>query len=284
MSKHKIRRNDPCPCGSGKKYKSCCLAKDKAERAERVAWERAAQEMRMALIKFAKQDALVQDLGAALGLFWQDRYTTESIHLMSVDESLRFFDWLAHDYTLSESQQRLVEVYRQEAGDSLSDKEAAVLDDWIAAPPGSAFIIEETDPEQGTVVLQDLMLTDRRLVVQDTPAARHGEQGQILLTRPLPEHDDIRLAGAAVVLPAEEQEGLLAFMAQAREAYLEQRPEATLSRFLRDRAYLMTHYALEWADREDRPAVSADDPEAKKPGGQAVKKLIRWGQERIHIR
>jgi len=23
-------RNDPCPCGSGKKYKKCCLAKDEA--------------------------------------------------------------------------------------------------------------------------------------------------------------------------------------------------------------------------------------------------------------
>lgn len=24
----KIGRNDPCPCGSGKKYKKCCLGKD----------------------------------------------------------------------------------------------------------------------------------------------------------------------------------------------------------------------------------------------------------------
>jgi hypothetical protein len=24
----RIRRNDPCPCGSGKKYKKCCLGKD----------------------------------------------------------------------------------------------------------------------------------------------------------------------------------------------------------------------------------------------------------------
>ena len=23
----KVGRNDPCPCGSGKKYKSCCLSK-----------------------------------------------------------------------------------------------------------------------------------------------------------------------------------------------------------------------------------------------------------------
>jgi tetratricopeptide (TPR) repeat protein len=36
----KIRRNDPCFCGSGKKYKRCCLAK--VEAAERLAF--AAQE------------------------------------------------------------------------------------------------------------------------------------------------------------------------------------------------------------------------------------------------
>ena len=26
----KIGRNDPCPCGSGKKYKRCCMGKDQA--------------------------------------------------------------------------------------------------------------------------------------------------------------------------------------------------------------------------------------------------------------
>ena len=26
----KVGRNDPCPCGSGKKYKKCCYLKDKA--------------------------------------------------------------------------------------------------------------------------------------------------------------------------------------------------------------------------------------------------------------
>lgn len=34
-------RNDPCHCGSGKKYKSCCLAKDEA--AERAARAKAAE-------------------------------------------------------------------------------------------------------------------------------------------------------------------------------------------------------------------------------------------------
>ena len=26
---HKVGPNDPCPCGSGKKYKKCCMQKDK---------------------------------------------------------------------------------------------------------------------------------------------------------------------------------------------------------------------------------------------------------------
>ena len=31
MPKNAPGRNDPCPCGSGKKYKKCCLARDEAQ-------------------------------------------------------------------------------------------------------------------------------------------------------------------------------------------------------------------------------------------------------------
>ena len=30
----KLSRNEPCPCGSGKKYKKCCLARDQTHRRE----------------------------------------------------------------------------------------------------------------------------------------------------------------------------------------------------------------------------------------------------------
>ena len=30
----RIGRNQPCPCGSGRKYKRCCLQKDNADSAE----------------------------------------------------------------------------------------------------------------------------------------------------------------------------------------------------------------------------------------------------------
>lgn len=42
MSESKPGRNDQCPCGSGKKYKHCCLEKDEQE--ARDARAKAAEE------------------------------------------------------------------------------------------------------------------------------------------------------------------------------------------------------------------------------------------------
>jgi hypothetical protein len=44
----KPRRNDHCPCGSGKKYKACCLAEDEAAEREVLAAVQAARDMRAA--------------------------------------------------------------------------------------------------------------------------------------------------------------------------------------------------------------------------------------------
>ena len=35
MDRNRVSRNDPCPCGSGKKYKHCCLPKEVAARQTR---------------------------------------------------------------------------------------------------------------------------------------------------------------------------------------------------------------------------------------------------------
>jgi predicted O-linked N-acetylglucosamine transferase (SPINDLY family) len=74
----KIGRNDPCPCGSGRKYKHCCFAKDQARgvgaRAEEVAvrdaLERAAQAQQAgrlgeAAFAYAQVLALRPELAAA---------------------------------------------------------------------------------------------------------------------------------------------------------------------------------------------------------------------------
>ncbi len=32
----RVTRNEPCPCGSGRKYKKCCLLRARADRVEEV--------------------------------------------------------------------------------------------------------------------------------------------------------------------------------------------------------------------------------------------------------
>lgn len=53
----KIGRNEPCPCGSGNKYKRCCLPREEADAAARaVVAQRAAAERFAAVAAFVEQN------------------------------------------------------------------------------------------------------------------------------------------------------------------------------------------------------------------------------------
>lgn len=54
----KIGRNDPCPCGSGQKYKRCCLPRDEAAATARAAADRAAALAREADARSAADAAI----------------------------------------------------------------------------------------------------------------------------------------------------------------------------------------------------------------------------------
>ena len=77
-------RNDRCPCGSGKKYKACCLTRDEAAERERLAAEQAgrderAEARRLELRK--ERDAIAADFAASADLRDLDE---------TVDAALRF--------------------------------------------------------------------------------------------------------------------------------------------------------------------------------------------------
>src|ERR1700733_6046571 len=62
----KIGRNDPCPCGSGKKYKKCCLASDEAAaRAARPAQPAAVPARRPSLASYVQEHDQLDELTEA---------------------------------------------------------------------------------------------------------------------------------------------------------------------------------------------------------------------------
>jgi tetratricopeptide (TPR) repeat protein len=55
-------RNDPCPCGSGKKYKKCCQPKEDAVERETIAKDQAAREERTAARRIQQRASRAQAL------------------------------------------------------------------------------------------------------------------------------------------------------------------------------------------------------------------------------
>ena len=50
----KVGRNDPCPCGSGKKYKQCCMAKQSMslkDRLKKTTWINKPQQAQVDLME-----------------------------------------------------------------------------------------------------------------------------------------------------------------------------------------------------------------------------------------
>jgi tetratricopeptide (TPR) repeat protein len=66
----KIGRNDPCPCGSGNKYKKCCMASDEAAaRAARPTQPAAVPESRPSLASYVQEhDELTEASNAVVDM------------------------------------------------------------------------------------------------------------------------------------------------------------------------------------------------------------------------
>ena len=66
-----LGRNEPCPCGSGKKYKRCCLGKGAPAPGAWTAGER--DSALASLMRFARRTELDGDRAAAELTFWGKR-------------------------------------------------------------------------------------------------------------------------------------------------------------------------------------------------------------------
>jgi SEC-C motif len=94
----KLGRNDPCRCGSGKKYKQCCLGRDGASVVDLA--DRTWRQMREALDGFAA--AMLRFIGESYGRdvlkqAWREFTLGASHELVQDDPNAElFFSWLFH--------------------------------------------------------------------------------------------------------------------------------------------------------------------------------------------
>ena len=68
-----IGRNDPCPCGSGKKYKKCCLAETKVVSTEEFHYQRLSEAYNRGFDKMAEYGARLlgpEAMDRAMAEYW----------------------------------------------------------------------------------------------------------------------------------------------------------------------------------------------------------------------
>lgn len=246
-------RNDPCWCGSGRKYKKCHMAADREKEREKRELKLAARYVRRDLLEFAQDEQFAVPFATALSLYWNGFYTVENADEMSENEALRFFDWFAFDYQLQGGSARVADVYREERWEELSQQQRQILDSWLEAPPAGAYRLVGYEGQM--LHLRDL-LTGEEYEVYEPGGRGELEVGDVVLARLLPVQDHLEFGAGAAYLPEDEIADLPEKLAEARAQDAELYPDASDRGFLRRHNQLLIHHALEQAERKGRPPVA----------------------------
>lgn len=245
-------RNQPCYCGSGKKYKQCHMKEDQAAEREKRAMTEAVRYVRRDLLQFARDDRFATDFAKALPYYWDNHYELANAEEMSQDEALRFFDWFTFDYEPEdEESERVIDTYISEERDNLSSAQQSVIDGWQDALPAWGY--ELVDYEGQTLTLRDIVSGETYEVYE--PGGRGMvEKGEIILTRLAPVGDRLEFSTTAAYLPKDEIEDIVEKLKAAKSG------DQTHKQFMRQNNVMLIHHALEQAKMQNRPPVARFDP------------------------
>ena len=183
----KINRNAPCPCGSGLKFKKCCLNKEVAEQPRPLmeGLRKAEEELFHILFKQAQQQLGPEGITEAWQSFCQD--TDAPLDPQTQPEAnTSFLSWLLLHWqpgSPEQPEESIAVRYRRRMGHRLPIFQRRFLDE-ACNQPFSFFVV--TDIKQGiSVTLQDLFWP-RTLEVYEQKASTLLSRGNILYTQVLP--------------------------------------------------------------------------------------------------
>ena len=238
----KVGRNDPCPCGSGKKYKHCCLRNETATKSEAISRDRTWDTMMGKLVEFSREARFRQDLESAFDLFWNKSYTAEQTDSLDPMQIMTFLDWYAHDYRTVEDGRRVVEIFLAERGSSLSEQELELLEGAM----GSLVSAHEVSAvEEGKNIALLDVFQDLEYEMEHTPSLQGIKVGQLLVGRLVVVGDFRRFSWISMVVPPEFEADLKSYTGEMFTKYQEDHYQAPWSAFLRERSYLFNHFMLE---------------------------------------
>ncbi len=187
-------RNDPCPCGSGKKYKQCCLKTEQIQPEDEFLWRRirrAIEGLPAQLLGFGSsyfgQEALLEAWDEFMSP-WDDvqvePFTPDTPH-MPVFMPWFFYDWVPAPLETSVKHEALdgrtlAQAYLDKKGKHLDPLCARYIEQCCAAP-FSFYDVLSVRPGEG-FVLRDIM-TGEEITVTEQSGSHHTQPGDIMFAK-----------------------------------------------------------------------------------------------------
>ncbi len=198
-------RNDPCPCGSGKKYKQCCLQVQETQQTEDFLWHqirRAINGLPEKLLKFSQnhwdQHAFLEAWGD-FTLWGEEEFSPDTPH-MQLFMPWFFFNWHP-DYSIPNTPRK------RTTGEAFLVKHGRQLDPLLkryieqcCTTPFSFFDIVSVRPGDGFMLCD--ILTGEECYATEHSGSMQAEAGQIVFGKLVKvDHVAILEANAPIFLP-----------------------------------------------------------------------------------
>jgi hypothetical protein len=217
-------RNDPCPCGSGRKYKQCCLAKDAAPSPDELLWRRLRRDLDGLLPELLAESVRhfgrtgVEEAWDEFNL-WpetddpQDQEFDETSPYAPLFLSWYVYDWLpdAPDTEVPERawETTAARAYLQHKGARLTALRREYVEACMAAP-FSFHEVLQCEPGRG-FRLRDV-LTGTEAEVLERSGSEGVEPGELLYAKIVPvEGVALMEACAPLLIPPQEKIQLIEF-------------------------------------------------------------------------
>ncbi len=258
-------RNDPCPCGSGKKHKQCCLQAQGVQQAEDFLWHqinRVTEGLPDKLLKFSQSRRDPEDLLEAWGDFtlWSEEEFDPYTPHMQLFMPWFFFNWRADSSGTDEDVQderTIGQVFLDSHGKRLEPLLQRYLEQCCAAPL-SFYDIVSVRPGDG-FVLRDI-LTDEECYVTEHSGSVNAQAGEIVFGKLVKvDHVAILEACAPIFFPPIEKFSILELRQEIHE--LENPPTHELFREYEHEMLAVYHEIYDRLQHPPLPALCNTDGE-----------------------
>lgn len=235
-----VGRNDPCPCGSGRKYKNCCMRRDQLSRSQELQLGYDEAYVLNQLYRYAQSARFGPDLANAFQVYWGGAFSLDGMSELAPDDVRRFMEWFTHDYRTQADGQPVLELFLEREATQYPADTKALLQAWTASLTGMYRIVSRAGE---SLTLWD-PLRETELTVQAPALARNAQEGDVLVGRLYEHRGERHFSFAVMVLPAALEEEMAAFVCNALRLYQEEHPGADMDAFLRQRGYIFQAFLL----------------------------------------